>query len=152
LREIFRQAGVGFFLSLHSCCLLLFPLPPGVPSSSPWRCSSGFGLLVGAAVAPTITYYARANPQALWEAGGAIALFVAGFGALGYAVRRDLSAIARALSWGLLALILFGVVSIPVNIPHSSVAFAVAGLVIFAGLTSFDFQRLRRVKDIRTAL
>jgi FtsH-binding integral membrane protein len=111
----------------------------------------GFGFLLGAAVAPTVTYYARANPQALWEAGGATALSVAGFGALGYAVRRDLSMLARALTWGLLALIVFGVITILVNVPHGSVVFAVAGLVIFAGLTSYDFQRLRRVKDIRTA-
>jgi FtsH-binding integral membrane protein len=111
----------------------------------------GFGFLMGTAVAPTVTYYARANPQALWEAGGATALFVAGFGALGYAVRRDLGPIAHALTWALFALILFGVITILVHVPHSSLVFAVVGLVIFAGLTSFDFQRLRRVKDIRTA-
>ena len=29
--------------------------------------------------------------------------------------------------------------------------YAIVGLVIFAGLTLFDFQRLRRSKDIRTA-
>ena len=40
----------------------------------------GFGLLLGLAVAPTLAYYAAADPQAVWEAGGATALFVAGFG------------------------------------------------------------------------
>ena len=38
-------------------------------------------------------------PQAVWQAGGATALFIAGFGAAGYATRRDLSALARALFW-----------------------------------------------------
>ena len=51
----------------------------------------GFGLLVGLAVAPTIAYYAETNPQAVWQAGGATALFIAGFGTAGYATRRDLS-------------------------------------------------------------
>jgi modulator of FtsH protease len=111
----------------------------------------GFGLLIGLAVSPTLSYYASTDPQALWQAGGATALVVAGFGAAGYATRRDLSPLARGLFWALIALIIFGVVAIFVQIPHSSVIYAVAGLVIFAGLTAYDFQRLRNAKDIRTA-
>ena len=111
----------------------------------------GFGLLLGLAVAPTVGYYAGANPQAVWEAGGATALFVAGFGAAGYATRRDLSQLARAAFWALLALIVFGIVLVFVEIPAGAVIYAVAGLLIFAGLTLFDFQRLRQTEDIRTA-
>ena len=111
----------------------------------------GFGLLLGLAVAPTINVYATNDPQALWEAGGATALFIAGFGAVGYATRRDLSALARAFYWGLAALIVFGIVAIFVQIPHGSLIYAVVGLVLFAGITVFDFQRLRLAKDIRTA-
>src|SRR5262245_51799699 len=54
-----------------------------------------FGVLMGVATAPTLVYYAEANPQALWQAGGATALFIGGFGAFGYATRRDLSSLAR---------------------------------------------------------
>jgi len=111
----------------------------------------GFGLLIGFAVAPTIRYYVHADPQAVWQAGGATALFVAGFGAAGYATRRDLSALARFLFWALVALIAFGIVLVFVQIPGGALIYAVVGLVIFAGLTLFDFQRLRRNKDIRTA-
>ena len=110
-----------------------------------------FGVLIGLAVAPTLSYYARADPQAVWQAGGATALFVAGFGAAGYATRRDLSALARILFWALIGLILFGIVAIFVAIPNSALIYAVLGLVIFAGLTAFDFQRLRRSQDIQTA-
>lgn len=111
----------------------------------------GFGLLMGLAVAPTIRHYADADPQAVWQAGGATALFIAAFGAAGYATRRDLSGLARALFWALVALIGFGIVLVFVQIPGGAVVYAVAGLVIFAGLTMFDFQRLRRLEDIRTA-
>jgi FtsH-binding integral membrane protein len=111
----------------------------------------GFGLLLGLAVAPTISYYVGADPQAVWQAGGATALFIAGFGAAGYATRRDLSGLARACFWALVALIVFGIVLIFVQIPHGSLIYAIAGLVIFAGLTLFDFQRLRRTQDIRSA-
>ena len=110
-----------------------------------------FGLLMGLAVAPTIRSYVDADPQAVWQAGGATALFIAAFGAAGYATRRDLSGLARSLFWALVALIGFGIVLVFVQIPGGALIYAVAGLVIFAGLTMFDFQRLRRTEDIRSA-
>ncbi len=112
---------------------------------------AAFGLLIGLAFAPTLAYYASMNPQALWQAGGATALFIAGFGAAGYATRRDLSAIARICFWALLALIVFGIVLIFVHIPAGDLIYSVLGLVIFAGFTMFDFQRLRRSQDIDSA-
>jgi FtsH-binding integral membrane protein len=111
----------------------------------------GFGLLLGLAVAPTVGYYVDADPQAVWLAGGATALFVAGFGAAGYATRRDLSALARSFFWALVGLIVFGIVLVFVQIPGGALIYAIAGLVIFAGLTLLDFQRLRNTEDIRTA-
>jgi len=109
------------------------------------------GLGLGLALAPTLAYYASMNPQVLWQAGGATALFIAGFGAAGYATRRDLSAIARLCFWALVALIIFGIVLIFVRIPHGELIYSVLGLVIFAGLTMFDFQRLRRSSDLDSA-
>ncbi len=110
-----------------------------------------FGLLIGLAMSPVLLYYAGTNPSALWSAGGATALFIAGFGAAGYATRRDLSAIARVCFFALLALIIFGIVLIFVQIPGGNLIYSVLGLVIFAGFTMFDFQRLRTSKDIRSA-
>ena len=111
----------------------------------------GFGVVIGLATAPTLAYYASTSPQALWQAGGATALFIAGFGAYGYTTRRDLSAIARYFFWALIGLIVFGIVLIFVQIPNGQLIYAILGLAIFAGLTAFDFQRLRRTKDIRAA-
>jgi len=109
------------------------------------------GTTLGLALAPTLAYYASTNPQALWQAGGATALFIAGFGAAGYATRRDLSGLARLCFWALIALIVFGIVLIFVRIPAGDLIYSILGLVIFAGLTMFDFQRLRRSKDIDSA-
>ena len=117
--------------------------------------SAGLLLVVGAALglasSPILVYYAYTDPQALWEAGGATALFIAGFGAAGYATRRDLSGLARVSFWGLVALILFGIVLIFVRIPHADLLYSVLGLVIFAGLTTVDFQRLRRNTNLDSA-
>jgi modulator of FtsH protease len=112
---------------------------------------AAFGLLIGLAVAPVIAYYGSMDPRALWEAGGATALFIAGFGAAGYATRRDLTALARVFFWALLALIVLGIVLIFVHIPGGDLAYSILGLVIFAGFTMFDFQRLRVSKDVNAA-
>jgi FtsH-binding integral membrane protein len=106
-----------------------------------------FGLLLGLGTGPLIAYYASADPQALWEAGGSTALFIAGFGAAGYATRRDLTVVARVCFWALVALIVFGIVLIFVHIPGGELAYSVLGLVIFAGFTMFDFQRLRSTQQ-----
>jgi FtsH-binding integral membrane protein len=112
---------------------------------------AAFGVLIGLAFAPTLAHYASVDPQALWQAGGATALFIAAFGSAGYATRRDLSGVARVCFWALLALILAGIVLIFVHIPHAALAYSALGLVVFAGFTMFDFQRLRRNSDTATA-
>jgi len=48
------------------------------------------------------------GPQALWQAGGASALFVAGFGAIGLRHPTDLSWLGRASFFALFGLIIFG--------------------------------------------
>jgi FtsH-binding integral membrane protein len=102
-----------------------------------------FGVLIGLAMAPVLAYYANTDPSALAESGAATALFIAGFGAAGYATRRDLSALRRICFFALLALIVFGLVITFVHIPNGDLIYSVLGLVIFAGFTVIDFNRLR---------
>ncbi len=109
------------------------------------------GLLLGVGTAPCVVYYASTSAAVVWQAGGATALFIAGFGAAGYATRRDLSGLGRVSFWALAALIVFGIVMIFVNMPGGWVVYSLLGLVIFAGLTMFDFQRLRNATDIDSA-
>jgi len=112
---------------------------------------AAFGLLIGLAIAPTIAYYGTMDPRALWQAGGATALFIAAFGAAGYATRRDLAPLARIAFWALVALLIAGIVLIFVNIPGSGLVYSVLGLAIFAIFVMFDFQRLRTNTDAATA-
>jgi modulator of FtsH protease len=110
-----------------------------------------FGLFLGLGSAATIGYYAHSDPQAVWEAGLATALFIAGFGAAGYATKRDLSGLARTLLWALVALIAFGIVLVFVQIPGGALVYSIPGLVVFAGFVLLDFQRLRNNGDTSTA-
>jgi len=144
--------GWGFVAFLAAFgCLLAMQATVGKSSSAAVGLLFVFGVLIGVGTAPTIAYYASTDPQAVWQAGGATALFMAGLGAVGYSTRRDLSGLARVSLWALIALIGFGIVTIFVNIPNASLIYAVAGLVIFAGLTVVDFQRLRRSTDTDSA-
>ena len=102
------------------------------------------GALLGLALGPTITAYIEAFGAGLVaQAAGATALFIAGFGAWGYATRRDLAPLARMAFFGLLALIVFGIVAIFVSIPAEQLIWCIVGLGLFAIFTMYDFQRLK---------
>jgi modulator of FtsH protease len=111
----------------------------------------GMGLLLGLFIGPVVHEYAKSDPGVVYQAAGATALFVGGFGAYGYATRRDFSNWARALFWSLLALIGFGLITLFVAIPGGNVIYAVLGLVLFSFYTIFDFNRLKRATDMRVA-
>lgn len=132
-------AAFAALLAMRSAARRSVPLTVGLLAA--------FGLLTGLAVAPTIVYYGAMDPRALWQAGGATALFIAGFGAAGYATRRDLAPLARICFWALVALIILGIVLIFTDIPGAGLVYSVLGLVIFAGFVMFDFQRLRTNTD-----
>jgi modulator of FtsH protease len=149
-RDLTGGVGIIGFIAAFAC---LFGMRFAVRKSQQLTVGllAAFGLLIGLAVAPVVAYYGSMDPRALWQAGGATALFIAGFGAAGYATRRDLTAIARVCFWALLALIVAGIVLLFVHIPGGDLIYSVLGLVIFAGFTMFDFQRLRVSKDMSTA-
>ena len=102
------------------------------------------GLFLGLGLGGGLRQYAEVEPSVVWQAAGATALFVAGLGTVGYTIRRDLSGGYRFLFFALLALIVFGFVSLLVSMPQADVIYAVLGLVIFGGYTVLDFNRMRR--------
>jgi uncharacterized protein len=149
-RNLSENWAIVWFIAAFAC---LIAMNVTVKRSAPLTVGLllGVGVAMGLAMAPALVYYANTDPGALWQAGGATALFIAGFGAVGYATRRDLSGLARMSFWALVALIVFGIVLIFVHIPHGELIYSILGLVIFAGLTMGDFQRLRRSADMDSA-
>ena len=146
-RNLTGGTGILFFIGAFACVFGLNIANSRGREQLAIALLFGLGLLLGLAVAPIIAYYAHADPAALWQAAGATGAFIAGAGAFGYATRRDLSAFARILFWALLALIVFGLVTIFVSIPHANIIYCVLGLVIFGGFTIIDFNRLRRANN-----
>lgn len=109
----------------------------------------GVGVLFGIALGPTLAEYASApgGAELIGQAAGLTALFIAGTGTVGYLTKRDLSGLGRICLFALLGLIAFGLVAMFVAIPYANLIYCVAGLVIFAGYTVFDFWRLRRAGE-----
>ena len=143
-RDLSGGLGILFFVGGFACIFGLSAASARGREQLAITLLFGLGLLLGLALGPVLNSYAQADPAALWQAAGATGAFVAALGTAGYATRRDLSSWYRVLFWGLLALIVFGLVTIFVSIPGENVIWSVAGLVIFGGYTILDFNRLRR--------
>ena len=132
-------------------CLIALNFARRISSQGQLALLAGMGFLLGLGMGPGLAYISSIEPQAVWQAAGATALFMAGFGSVGYLTKRDLSALGRISFFALIGLILFGIVLIFIRIPHADLLYSVIGLVVFAGLTMFDFQRLRRSQGIVSA-
>jgi FtsH-binding integral membrane protein len=102
------------------------------------------GTLLGLGMGGVLNAYAEAEPDAVWQAAGATALFVSALGATGYAIRKDLSGGYRLLFFLLLGLIVFGLIGLFISIPAGNIIYSLAGLAIFGGYTVLDFNRMRR--------
>ncbi len=102
------------------------------------------GLLLGLGLGGVLNSYVEAEPDAVWQAAAATALFVGALGTTGYAIRKDLSGFYKILFFLLLALIVFGLVTVFVSIPAGNLIYALLGLGIFGGYTVLDFNRMRR--------
>jgi FtsH-binding integral membrane protein len=139
-------AGGGSFLFFLAAFAALFGLQFAVAKGREQLAIGllfAVGLLLGLFISPVIVYYANSDPGAIWQAAGCTAGFTAILGCYGYATRTDLSRFYRLFFFALIALIIFGIVLAFVAIPGGNVIYSVLGLVIFGGLTAFDFQRLR---------
>ena len=92
------------------------------------------GLFLGLGLGGGLSAYASADPGAVWQSAAATALFVGALGALGYGIQADLSGGYRVLFLLLLALIVYGLITLFVSMPAGNVIYAVLGLGIFGGL------------------
>jgi FtsH-binding integral membrane protein len=143
-RDLSGGAGILFFIGGFGCIFGLNIASSRGREQLAITLLFGLGLLLGLALGPVLNAYTTADPAAVWQAAGATGAFVAILGTAGYATRRDLSSWSRFLFFALLALLVFGLVTIFVSIPNANLIWAIAGLVIFGGYTIFDFNRLRR--------
>jgi FtsH-binding integral membrane protein len=101
--------------------------------------------LIGTGLGALLIYYG-ARPDGMMDIAKAFLTTSAAFGALslwGYTTKRDLSGFGTFLVMGLIGLIIASLINM--FFPSDMLGFiiSVAGVLIFAGLTAFDTQRLK---------
>jgi len=102
------------------------------------------GLTLGLGLGGGLDAIAEVAPDAVWQAAAATALFIASLGSIGYMIRSDLSGGYRVLFFLLLALIVYGFVSVLTSMPGGELGYSLLGLGVFGGYTLLDFNRMRR--------
>jgi hypothetical protein len=128
--------GIVFFMSFRinrlqaSTALILFMLYAGLLGL---MLSSVFLAYTGASI--TRTFFISAASF------GALSLY-------GYTTQRDLSPIGAFLIMGLFGIILASIVNIFLGSQGLSFAISVLGVLIFAGLTAYDTQRIKEMYDV----
>lgn len=101
--------------------------------------------LIGTGMGALLMYYA-AVPNGIIIVAKAFLVTAASFGALslwGYTTKRDISGWGTFLFMGVIGLIIAMVVNMFIASSALSFAISVIGVLVFAGLTAFDTQRLK---------
>jgi FtsH-binding integral membrane protein len=101
--------------------------------------------LIGVGMGAIVFVYARI-PDGMLTVAKAFLITSASFGALslwGYTTKRDLTGFGTFLIMGLIGLIIASLVNMFIASSALSFAISVIGVLVFAGLTAFDTQRLK---------
>jgi len=101
-----------------------------------------FAALMGVSIASIFLVYTKMSIASTFFT------TAAGFGALslyGYTTKRDLSPIGSFLIIGLVGIILASIINIFLKSAGMSFAISAIGVLIFAGLTAFDTQRIKEM-------
>lgn len=101
--------------------------------------------LIGVGMGTIVLVYGRI-PDGMMIVAKAFLITAASFGALslwGYTTKRDLTGFGTFLIMGLIGLVIASVVNMFIASSALGFAISVIGVLIFAGLTAFDTQRLK---------
>jgi len=103
-------------------------------------CFWGFAVAMGLSMSSILLVYTGASiALSFFATAGAFA----GLSLVGYTTKRNLSGMGSFLIMGLFGLIIASLVSMFFHVPGLGFAISVLGVLIFAGLTAYDTQRLK---------
>lgn len=130
----------GLLIAQLGLVFAFTPVAIRVPASTAAAMFIGYAALTGATLSAIFLRYSQASiAQAFFVTAGAFA----GLSFYGATTKRDLSPIGRFLFMGLLGLILASVVNLFLRNEAVYWVSTYAGVLIFAGLTAYQTQRLR---------
>ncbi|MEN0087353.1 MAG: Bax inhibitor-1/YccA family protein [Pseudomonadota bacterium] len=103
-----------------------------------------FGALMGLSLSSVFLVF---TGESITQTFFVTAAAFAGLSLYGYTTKRDLSAFGTFLVMGLIGLIIASVVNIFLQSSGLQFVISVAGVLIFAGLTAWDTQRIKAIYD-----
>lgn len=133
------------------CCLFALSVAARRSEGASTVLLAGFGILVGAAVTPTVVYYTTADPRALWEAGVSAGMLTAACGVAAYLTRPDLTYLARVVISEVLAILLCGIVLVYEHMPTGTLVNSGIAMAVYAAAVITGFLWLRRLRDVESA-
>jgi FtsH-binding integral membrane protein len=101
----------------------------------------GLSFLLGLGLAPGLAAYASQEPEVVVQAAGTTALVLAGCGAGGMALSKDLSGWMRPLSFVVFGLIAVSFVMLLLNVDSPLLSLAIAGVSALLIVVDFNFLR-----------
>ena len=108
----------------------------------------GLSVMEGLLMGPLLGMIARGyqyGATIIGEAAGLSALLVAGLGTYVWISNRDFGGLGRMLFWGLIGLLVVGLISFFVHMgPAGHLIYAIAGAALFVGFTLYDFSNIKR--------
>ena len=136
---------VVFFGLLIAQLVLVFAFTPVATKASTGAAAAmflGYSALTGATLSSIFLRYTESSiAQTFFITAGAFA----GLAVYGTTTKRDLSAMGRFMMVGLFGLIIASVVNIFLRSPAVYWVSTYAGVLIFAGLTAYETQRMREL-------
>lgn len=106
-----------------------------------------FTFLEGLSLAPLLGFYLQYNPYILTEAFLMTAVTSLGLGIYAWTTKRDFSRIGDYLFFGLILLIVAGLIGIFFHSTLFSLVISVVGVAIFSGYVLFYIQRAKYMAD-----
>ncbi|WNY25053.1 Bax inhibitor-1/YccA family protein [Methanolapillus millepedarum] len=109
-----------------------------------------YSVLVGITITPVLFYYSQST---IFMAFGVSAGMFAAMSAVGYFIKKDLSAMGRFLFMALVGLLIAMIVNMFISIWWPGTAWGISfalsclAVLIFAGLTAYDTQKIKKIGE-----
>ena len=101
-----------------------------------------YSVLSGITLTPILTYYTLASVFVVFLISSG--MFI-GMSLVGYFIKKDLSGLGRFLMMALIGLIIAMIINIFLYSDTVSFAISVVAVLLFAGLTAYDTQKIKRI-------
>lgn len=129
----FAELGIGMYLPMRLHKMQV---------STAFNLFFAYALLMGVSLAPIGVIY---TGESIATAFLASATFFGAMSLIGYTTKKDLTSMGAFMFSGLIALAVVSLLNMFIHSSGLSLIIAAAGIIIFAGLTAYDVQNMKKI-------